>query len=129
MRPDDELHAVLLEELPGDVRTEVTASPPERVGTTAQLPAGVTPQEVKDLQSTGTQFAPEWRSAFSKESLGQSTDEDQSDWNLTAARPNCKSRSAPYRKPHRSRRETDRAPDGSLTETAGQGPVPNVYEY
>ncbi|KAI8514082.1 hypothetical protein Bbelb_084060 [Branchiostoma belcheri] len=36
---------------------------------------------------------------------------------LTAARPNCKSRSAPYRKPHGSRRATDRAPDGSLTET------------
>ncbi|KAI8514644.1 hypothetical protein Bbelb_072350 [Branchiostoma belcheri] len=40
---------------------------------------------------------------------------------LTAARPNCKSRSAPYRKPHRSRRETDRAPDGSLKETGRQG--------
>ncbi|KAI8510815.1 hypothetical protein Bbelb_117310 [Branchiostoma belcheri] len=40
---------------------------------------------------------------------------------LTAARPNCKSRSAPYRKPHGSRRETDRAPDGSLTETGRQG--------
>ncbi|KAI8519532.1 hypothetical protein Bbelb_027890 [Branchiostoma belcheri] len=36
---------------------------------------------------------------------------------LTAARPNCKSRSAPYHTPHGSRRETDRAPDGSLTET------------
>ncbi|KAI8491942.1 hypothetical protein Bbelb_303150 [Branchiostoma belcheri] len=40
---------------------------------------------------------------------------------LTAARPNCKSRSAPYRKPHGSSRETDRAPDGSLTETGRQG--------
>ncbi|KAI8492516.1 hypothetical protein Bbelb_295570 [Branchiostoma belcheri] len=40
---------------------------------------------------------------------------------LTAARPNCKSRSAPYRKPHGSRRGTDRAPDGSLTETGRQG--------
>ncbi|KAI8487737.1 hypothetical protein Bbelb_344750 [Branchiostoma belcheri] len=36
---------------------------------------------------------------------------------LTAARPNCKSRSAPYHTPHGSRRATDRAPDGSLTET------------
>ncbi|KAI8514923.1 hypothetical protein Bbelb_075140 [Branchiostoma belcheri] len=35
---------------------------------------------------------------------------------LTAARPNCKSRSAPYHTPHGSRRATDRAPDGSLTE-------------
>ncbi|KAI8479512.1 hypothetical protein Bbelb_427730 [Branchiostoma belcheri] len=40
---------------------------------------------------------------------------------LTATRPNCKSRSEPYRKPHGSRRETDRAPDGSLTETGRQG--------
>ncbi|KAI8485688.1 hypothetical protein Bbelb_365220 [Branchiostoma belcheri] len=40
---------------------------------------------------------------------------------LTAVRPNCKSRSAPYRKPHGSRRETDRAPDGSLTEAGSQG--------
>ncbi|KAI8499045.1 carbohydrate binding [Branchiostoma belcheri] len=40
---------------------------------------------------------------------------------LTAARPNCKSQSAPYRKPHGSRRETDRAPNGSLTETGRQG--------
>ncbi|KAI8478546.1 hypothetical protein Bbelb_437250, partial [Branchiostoma belcheri] len=31
---------------------------------------------------------------------------------LTAARPNCKSRSAPYHTPHGSRRATDRAPDG-----------------
>ncbi|KAI8509176.1 Galectin-3-binding protein [Branchiostoma belcheri] len=36
---------------------------------------------------------------------------------LTAARPNCKSRSAPYHTPHGSRRATDRAPDGPLTET------------
>ncbi|KAI8514715.1 Thromboxane-A synthase [Branchiostoma belcheri] len=36
---------------------------------------------------------------------------------LTAARPNCKSRSAPYHTPHGSRRATDRAADGSLTET------------
>ncbi|KAI8495373.1 hypothetical protein Bbelb_268280 [Branchiostoma belcheri] len=36
---------------------------------------------------------------------------------LTAARPNCKSRSTPYHTPHGSRRATDRAPDGSLTET------------
>ncbi|KAI8507278.1 hypothetical protein Bbelb_146580 [Branchiostoma belcheri] len=36
---------------------------------------------------------------------------------LTAARPNCKSRSAPYHTPHGSRRATDRPPDGSLTET------------
>ncbi|KAI8499393.1 hypothetical protein Bbelb_231570 [Branchiostoma belcheri] len=36
---------------------------------------------------------------------------------LTAARPNYKSRSAPYHTPHGSRRATDRAPDGSLTET------------
>ncbi|KAI8499820.1 hypothetical protein Bbelb_221370 [Branchiostoma belcheri] len=36
---------------------------------------------------------------------------------LTAGRPNCKSRSAPYHTPHGSRRATDRAPDGSLTET------------
>ncbi|KAI8513783.1 hypothetical protein Bbelb_081070 [Branchiostoma belcheri] len=36
---------------------------------------------------------------------------------LTAARPNCKSRSAPYHRPHGSRRATDRAPDWSLTET------------
>ncbi|KAI8493017.1 hypothetical protein Bbelb_290210 [Branchiostoma belcheri] len=34
---------------------------------------------------------------------------------LTAARPNCKSRSTPYRKPHGSRRETDRAPDSRRT--------------
>ncbi|KAI8515734.1 hypothetical protein Bbelb_065470 [Branchiostoma belcheri] len=40
---------------------------------------------------------------------------------LTAARPNCKSRSAPYRTPHGSRRETDRVPVGSLTETGRQG--------
>ncbi|KAI8519543.1 hypothetical protein Bbelb_028000 [Branchiostoma belcheri] len=40
---------------------------------------------------------------------------------LTATRPNCKSRSEPYRKPHGPRRETDRAPDGSLTETGRQG--------
>ncbi|KAI8493878.1 hypothetical protein Bbelb_282250 [Branchiostoma belcheri] len=40
---------------------------------------------------------------------------------LIAARPNCKSRSAPYRKPHGSRRETDRAPGGSLTEDGRQG--------
>ncbi|KAI8484894.1 hypothetical protein Bbelb_373010 [Branchiostoma belcheri] len=45
---------------------------------------------------------------------------------LTAARSNCKSRSAPYRKPHGSRRETDRAPDGSLTETGRQGDQKNV---
>ncbi|KAI8485263.1 hypothetical protein Bbelb_370100 [Branchiostoma belcheri] len=40
---------------------------------------------------------------------------------LTAARPNCKSQSAPYRKPHGSRRETDRAPGGSLAEAGRQG--------
>ncbi|KAI8510919.1 hypothetical protein Bbelb_118350 [Branchiostoma belcheri] len=40
---------------------------------------------------------------------------------LTAARPNCKSRSAPYHTPYGSRRETDRVPDGSLTETGRQG--------
>ncbi|KAI8486987.1 hypothetical protein Bbelb_352470 [Branchiostoma belcheri] len=40
---------------------------------------------------------------------------------LTATRPNCKSRSKPYRKPHGSRRGTDRAPDGSLTGTGRQG--------
>ncbi|KAI8522161.1 scavenger receptor [Branchiostoma belcheri] len=34
---------------------------------------------------------------------------------LTAARPNCKSRSAPYHTPHGSRRETDRAPVGRRT--------------
>ncbi|KAI8510820.1 hypothetical protein Bbelb_117360 [Branchiostoma belcheri] len=34
-----------------------------------------------------------------------------------SCRPNCKSRSAPYHTPHGSRRATDRAPDGSLTET------------
>ncbi|KAI8514536.1 Transient receptor putative cation channel sub M member 2 [Branchiostoma belcheri] len=34
-----------------------------------------------------------------------------------AARPECKSRSAPYRIPHGSRRETERAPDWSLAET------------
>ncbi|KAI8496766.1 hypothetical protein Bbelb_254210 [Branchiostoma belcheri] len=32
-----------------------------------------------------------------------------------AARPECKSRSAPFRIPHGSRRETDRAPDGRRT--------------
>ncbi|KAI8482913.1 hypothetical protein Bbelb_393310 [Branchiostoma belcheri] len=33
---------------------------------------------------------------------------------LTAARPNCKSRSAPYHTPHGSRWETEQAPNGSL---------------
>ncbi|KAI8496699.1 hypothetical protein Bbelb_253540 [Branchiostoma belcheri] len=37
-----------------------------------------------------------------------------------AARPECKSRSAPYRVPHGSTLETDWAPDGSLTETCRQ---------
>ncbi|KAI8519389.1 hypothetical protein Bbelb_026460 [Branchiostoma belcheri] len=32
---------------------------------------------------------------------------------LTAARPNCKSRSAPYHTPHGSRRATDRSPNGT----------------
>ncbi|KAI8486420.1 hypothetical protein Bbelb_359190 [Branchiostoma belcheri] len=42
---------------------------------------------------------------------------------LTAARPNCKSRSAPYRKPHGSRRETDRTPDGSRRPEHNQAPT------
>ncbi|KAI8493095.1 hypothetical protein Bbelb_290990 [Branchiostoma belcheri] len=42
---------------------------------------------------------------------------------LTAARPNCKSRSAPYRKPHGSRRETDRAPDRSRRPEHNQAPT------
>ncbi|KAI8519533.1 hypothetical protein Bbelb_027900 [Branchiostoma belcheri] len=47
--------------------------------------------------------------------------QSQTGLDLTAARPNCKSRSGPYHTPHGSRRETDRAPDGSLTETDRQG--------
>ncbi|KAI8490883.1 hypothetical protein Bbelb_313020 [Branchiostoma belcheri] len=42
---------------------------------------------------------------------------------LTAAQPNCKSRSAPYRKPHGSRRETDQAPDGSRRPEHNQAPT------
>ncbi|KAI8499818.1 hypothetical protein Bbelb_221350 [Branchiostoma belcheri] len=42
---------------------------------------------------------------------------------LTATRPNCKSRSAPYRKPHGSRRETNRAPDGSRRPEHNQAPT------
>ncbi|KAI8518824.1 hypothetical protein Bbelb_020810 [Branchiostoma belcheri] len=56
--------------------------------------------------------------ALKRDAQGSSLDPAR---DLTAARPNCKSRSAPYRKPHGSRRETDRAPDGSLTETGRQG--------
>ncbi|KAI8480740.1 hypothetical protein Bbelb_415330 [Branchiostoma belcheri] len=36
--------------------------------------------------------------------------------------PDCNSGSAPYCTPHGSRRETDRAPDGSLTETGDHHP-------
>ncbi|KAI8516696.1 hypothetical protein Bbelb_052770 [Branchiostoma belcheri] len=39
---------------------------------------------------------------------------------IAAAQPDCKSRSTPYRTPHGSRRETDRASDRSLTETGRQ---------
>ncbi|KAI8492042.1 hypothetical protein Bbelb_304150 [Branchiostoma belcheri] len=46
---------------------------------------------------------------------------------LTATRPNCKSRSEPYRKPHGSRRETDRTPDGSLRRTLGVMTPAGVY--
>ncbi|KAI8486032.1 hypothetical protein Bbelb_361320 [Branchiostoma belcheri] len=59
-----------------------------------------------------------FQSEIHKDAPGTSLDPAR---DLTAARPKCKSRSAPYRKPHGSRRETDRAPDGSLTETGRQG--------
>ncbi|KAI8506398.1 hypothetical protein Bbelb_158250 [Branchiostoma belcheri] len=41
-----------------------------------------------------------------------------------AARPECKSRSAPYRILYGSTRKTDRAPDGSLTETGQAASAP-----
>lgn len=49
MGSDKEREAVLHEQVPGDVRTEVTSSASEGVGPTSQVWLGVAPQKVQHL--------------------------------------------------------------------------------
>ncbi|KAI8479506.1 hypothetical protein Bbelb_427670 [Branchiostoma belcheri] len=92
-----------------------------RAGTRSVTWVGIEPGTSRSRAERATDCATRPRVFFSyqcqKTYMSPSGSRQEPARDLTAARPNCKSRSAPYHTPHGSRRATDRAPDGSLTET------------